>query len=81
MFISSLCRCPPFKVIADMDEEGPIGVVDTALATPSSLDKTHPKQELSRPPGWWSKRCVGDRCVTGGLVSINTFRHARSREA
>lgn len=49
------------KVIADADDEGPIGVVDTALATYSSLDKAHPLQALSRPPCWWSKRCIGDR--------------------
>lgn len=49
------------KVIADADEEGPIGVVDTALATSSSLDKAHPLLALSRPPHWWSKRCIGDR--------------------
>lgn len=48
-------------MIADADDEGPIGVVDTALATSSSLDKAHPSSELSRPPGWWSKRCIGDR--------------------
>lgn len=49
------------QVIADTDEEGPIGVVDTALATSSSLEKAHPVQDLYRPPGWWSKHCVGDR--------------------
>lgn len=55
--------CAHVKVIADKDDEGPIGVVDTAIATSSSLDKAHPLQELSRPPQWWSKSCLGDRCV------------------
>lgn len=55
------CTSWPEKVIADKDEEGPIGVVDTALTTATSVDKTHPVQEISRPPRWWSQRCVGDR--------------------
>lgn len=59
-----VCPAWPEKVIADKDEEGPIGVVDTALTTATSLDKTHPVQELSRPPRWWSQRCIGDRCTS-----------------
>ncbi|CAM9145767.1 unnamed protein product [Ectocarpus sp. 8 AP-2014] len=51
------------QVIADKDEEGPIGVVDSALVTSLSLDKNHPTKELARPPGWWSRRCIGDRAI------------------
>ncbi|CAM9243711.1 unnamed protein product [Ectocarpus sp. 4 AP-2014] len=51
------------QVIADKDEEGPIGVVDSALVTSLSLDMNHPTKELARPPGWWSRRCIGDRAV------------------
>ncbi|CAM9252372.1 unnamed protein product [Ectocarpus sp. 12 AP-2014] len=51
------------QVIADTDEEGPIGVVDSALVTSLSLDMNHPTNELARPPGWWSRRCIGDRAV------------------
>lgn len=61
---------PTCKVIADKDDEGPIGVVDTAIATSSSLEKAHPLQELSRPPQWWSKRCIGDRCASFTIGSI-----------
>lgn len=49
------------KVIADNDEEGPVGVVDTALATSLSLEKAHPVEVLSRPPQWWTNRCIGDK--------------------
>eukprot|EP00903_Cladosiphon_okamuranus_P007797 g7546.t1 len=66
------------QVIADKDEEGPIGVVDTTLTTATSADKTHPVQEISRPPRWWSQRCIGDRTV---LFDDDVYLKGRGYEA
>ncbi|CAM9456334.1 unnamed protein product, partial [Discosporangium mesarthrocarpum] len=46
-------------VIADRDEEGPVGLVESKIITSESADRDHPTTELMYPPKWWSSRYLG----------------------
>jgi hypothetical protein len=51
------------EIIADVDDEGPIGLVMVRHVMPETADEMHPVEEFTYPPPWWPKYCLGDPIV------------------